>query len=308
MAERWLVTGAGGLVGRHLTRSLVDRGASVWRTVRPGAEPAPEMTAVDFAVATVPELVALLERARPEYIAHLAGVIGADDEATMAVNHRGAARLFQAVSQAGPPFPRVVLAGSAAEYGAVRAEENPVTETTPLRPIGAYGVSKAAATLEAHVFAMRGVPIVSGRLFNVLGPGLSPRLLAGTVSQQLAAMRRDPSVRRTVELGNLTTTRDFIDVTDVVTAVEALVRRGMPGDVYNVGSGVETRVGDLVAAFVARMPFSVTVESVTGRQRGLDIPRQMADLTKVRRATGWQPTVSLADSVRTMVDAILAGA
>ncbi len=313
MAETWLLTGIAGLVGRHVADRLERTGATVVGLERPGVpDPAGRVIhALDFATATVRELEQMLDRVQPTHIVHLAGVVRGDDDDVMAVNHRGTAHLLRAVEaqrNAGRSDPRIVLAGSAAEYGAVAETDNPIRETTALRPLGAYGVSKAAATLEAVAAALRGVGVCTARMFNVLGPGLTTDLLPGTVASQLRAMLQDPDKPRRLEIGDLSPTRDFVDVEDAAAALLLLARSGGPGEVYNVGSGRETRLRDLIDGFLGRMPWPVEVVPVQGRMRRVDVARQQADITKIGAATGWHPTISLEASIAKMLECASPGA
>ena len=229
---RVLVTGAAGFTGRHLcARLAASRDVDLVPAVRPLdlAEPA--------------AVHALFARVRPDAVYHLAGrfsdVLDEDcrDNVTTTENVLEAARRLASGC-------RVLLVGSAAEYGRAEPHDNPVPETAPLRPASAYGVSKVRQTELMRRFAALGLEVVMARPFNLLGEGMSPRLVVGRVQAWIAARERGETARLT--LGCLDARRDFLPVGDALSAYQRILGRGVPGEVYNVGAGFALPVRDVV--------------------------------------------------------------
>jgi GDP-4-dehydro-6-deoxy-D-mannose reductase len=300
MATRALVTGIGGFVAGHLARLLLDRGVSVAGTHRPHRPPAGLPAAVRLLSADLEEpdtMAAALRAARPEWLFHLAGVSSEgearqDPERALTVNLLGTLHLFDACRRLDPP-PRVLVAGSAAEYGLVREEENPVREEQPLRPATPYGMSKAAQGLLAFQYATAGdLAVIHARAFNHTGPGQTDAYAASSFARQIAeaeAGLRPPEI----EVGNLSARRDLSDVRDVARAYVALMETGTPGQPYNVGSGQPVSMQEVLDTLLALARTPIRAVPSPARLRPLDVPLLQADTTRLRAATGWQPQIPL---------------
>ncbi|MDD2806174.1 MAG: NAD-dependent epimerase/dehydratase family protein [Elusimicrobiales bacterium] len=271
-----LVTGAAGFLGRALAGLLRDSGGSpVLTDLRAGVVDGLPCRACDL---TNPKAVKrLLAAAAPSEIYHLAGVFSGD----YGVNYRGnflpAKNLLDAVRELGLKC-RVLLVGSAAEYGA--PAKNPVPETAPLRPVNFYGFAKTLQTrLCEFVHRVYGADIVVARVFNLTGPGLSEALFPGRVARQLDAYKRGETKKITV--GRLDSWRDYLPAGEAAAALQTVMARGRAGEVYNVGSGRPVRMRTLLRNLLAGagVPFSA-VESLPGKAGRLDVDRIYADTRK----------------------------
>jgi GDP-4-dehydro-6-deoxy-D-mannose reductase len=280
---RALLTGAGGFVGGHLTAHLEEHGDEV---VGLGEEiDVTDADAVRDAVGT----------ARPDAVYHLAAAshVGTSWSApaeVLRVNAIGTLNVLLASEAA--DVDRVVVVGSAEEYGIVRPDQLPIDEDVPLRPVSPYGASKAAAelvSLQAHL--ARGLGVLLVRAFNHLGPGQSDRLVASALAAQVARNERDGG--DVVRVGDLSPRRDFTDVRDVVAAYRLLVERGTPGEAYNVCSGVDVAIQDLADRFLAMAERPMRLEVDPERLRPVELPVLRGDNGKLRGATGWAPTIPL---------------
>ena len=278
-----LITGAGGFVGPYLRSHLESCGDEVVGTD----------TEVDITDAE--GVKAALTSARPEAVYHLAAAshVGTSWSApveVLRVNAEGTLNVLLAALEA--DVRRVLVIGSAEQYGKVTPDLLPVRETTPMRPVSPYGASKAAAEMVAsHAFHGRGLEVVCVRAFNHLGPGQSEALVASTIAKQVAdAERAGGGVVRT---GDLSPRRDFTDVRDVVRAYRLLVERGEPGEAYNVCSGRAVAIQEIADQLAGRVSVDVRFELDPERLRPVDVPEVCGDNTKLREATGWAPDVEL---------------
>src|SRR5262249_18053400 len=95
------------------------------------------------------------------------------------------------------------------------------------------------------------------------------------------------------EIGNLDIVRDFTDVRDVVRAYRLLAVHGTPGEIYNLGSGRGTRLADALEYLRARAARPVAVRVDPARGRPVDLPYLIADASKLRGATGWEPKFAI---------------
>ncbi len=293
---RWLVTGAGGFVGGHLVGRLRAEGVrEVFGLVRPGSAPAaPAYEAVEADVLDSTAMIRAVRALRPDRIVHLAAQSSArdswqDPEDTLRTNLFGLLHLLEAVREAGLT-PRILVVGSAEEYGAV-AEAAPIPEETPLRPASPYAVSKVAQGYLALQYAVaHGLHVVRTRTFNHTGPGRGSGFAEGSFARQIAeieAARRAP----TIAVGNLDAVRDFTDVRDVVRAYLRVLEAGEAGEVYNVASGRGHRIAEVLEVLIAHSPARVEVRSDASLMRPADTPYLVGDAGRLRKATGWEPEI-----------------
>ena len=231
-------------------------------------------------------------------LAHV-GESWADPTEVLRVNVEGTAHVLSAARSVG--VGRVILIGSAEEYGLVEERDLPLCEEAPLRPVSPYGVSKIAASflgLQAHL--AYGLDVIRVRAFGHTGPGQSDRFLVPALAQRIATAEREE--RDEIRVGSLDPVRDLSDVRDVVRAYRLLATSGEAGAVYNVcsGSGVSVReIADhLVAA--ARRPLRITVDP--DLVRPVDVPRLVGDGTRLREHTGWAPEYRLDQTLATVLD------
>ena len=294
---RAAITGARGFVGRHLAAHLTARGDEVVELDLDGTR-ALDVTDHDAVVARMAD-------ERPDAVYHLAARSHVGDswgagDALTRVNVGGTRAVVDACVRAG--VGRVLVVGSAEQYGAVHDDELPVRESTALRPITPYGETKVAAeqvALEAH--REHGLGVVCARAFNHTGPGQPSAFLIPGLAARIAAAEQSGADE--IVLGNGDPVRDFSDVRDVVRAYALLVERGTPGEAYNVCSGRGVRVGDLAAELVARATRPLRLVTDGTLVRPVDVPVMVGDPTKLTAATGWSPALDLA---RTLDDVLAA--
>lgn len=313
-SRRALVTGAGGFVGRWLCRELHAAGwdvtASTLADVPTGADALEGVTwrQEDLVEGTVPGDA--LDAARPDAIFHLAGMAfvleaGRDPERAMRVNVGTAVRILSAVRErraAGTLDPTVLVIGSAEQYGRHPVEEMPLRETAECRTRNLYAATKQAQEVFAlEAFRSSGLRVVCTRSFNHSGPGQSTQFLLPALTERVHALRT--SGGHTLRVGNTETIRDFLHVRDVVRAYVALVERGVPGEIYNVASGIGAKVGDIVAEVCRVAGVSPNIEPDPALQRPADIPVLVGDTTKLRAHTGWAPALSRADIIMDLLNA-----
>jgi len=148
------------------------------------------------------------------------------------------------------------------------------------------------------MYRTRGLKIIRARIFNLLGPGQPEHLVPMTFIRQLRNCRAGEADR--LKVGNLDTRRDFVDVRDVAAAFEALLDRGEGGQAYNVGSGTDVSIREVIESVFRLAGFSVPLETDPSRFRRADVPCVRADVTKISASTGWRARISLDESLQTM--------
>jgi GDP-4-dehydro-6-deoxy-D-mannose reductase len=179
---------------------------------------------------------------------------------------------------------RVLLIGSAAEYGCVRALDNPVREDHPLAPVSLYGWTKACQTLLMNYYhCVHAMDLVLARLFNLSGGGASNQLFVGRVEEQIRRLLAGEAHEITV--GNLEAQRDYLPVAEAARQLDRVMQFGEGGQVYHVASGVPTRMKDLLDILLRAQGLShecvrQTPRSLTNKQ---EVPVIYADISKASR-------------------------
>jgi GDP-4-dehydro-6-deoxy-D-mannose reductase len=299
---RVLVTGAGSFTARHLIPPLAadPRVTEVWGTDRVAQAPA-SIRWVPADLEDAAAVRALVRAARPHRVIHLAGVASPDADRCFAVNLAATRRLLEACAEA-PDCPAVLLVSSAAVYGLTRPEESPLAETTPLRPITAYGASKAAAEIAALTLHRRGVlPVTVARPFNLVGPGLRAGLAPADFVAQARAIR-DGRAEAVLRVGDLTPRRDFVDVRDVARAyVDLLFHDDLRGRAFNVATGRAVPIRTLLELTLAAAGVRAEIATDPARLRPVEVIEQAGDPAALRAAVGWEAEVPLERSLRDML-------
>jgi len=304
---RTLVTGASGFVGGHLVAHLLACGDDVLTVDhrdhgRAGADHVTldinDTEALTHAILTSSADTVYHLAAR----SHVGESWSGGDELTR-VNVDGTRSVVDACHAAG--VGRVLVVGSAEQYGPVPADLGAVGEDVPMQPLSPYGVSKLAAEGAALTAWRRdGVPVVCVRAFNHTGPGQSPAFFVPGFAGRIARAEADPAGDDDIAVGNLDSVRDFTDVRDVVRAYRLLVERGHPGEAYNVCSGEGVRIRALAERLLARARRPLHLRVDPDLVRPVEVPVFVGDPAKLVAATGWSRTVAL----DTTLDDVLAEA
>ena len=294
-----LLTGAAGFVGQALMGVLREECAErrvvcVDRIPQPlGSVQCDAWHVLDLGDAKVAREVIADER--PAAVFHVAGLArGTDWDALYHANVVTTLTLLGAIQELSLDCV-IVIPGSAAEYGPVDSDRLPVAETTPLRPISPYGVSKAWQTLAALSFVAQGLDVRIGRLFNIIGPGLPQSFALGAFAHQLREVR-DRRRGPVLKTGYLGSDRDFLDVRDVARALVAIADSGSAGEVYNVCSGVGLSMQQCLDILIEVSGLHVSVESESANDSAA-ILSSVGSNAKLTELIGWSPHIALRQSI-----------
>jgi GDP-4-dehydro-6-deoxy-D-mannose reductase len=206
--------------------------------------------------------------------------------------------LLEAVA-AHAPKARVLLVGSGETYGPAAPGTPAFTEDTPLRPGSPYSRTKAAADLLGASYRDRGLDVLQVRPFNHTGAGQSDVFVAPSFARQIVEIERGARAD-TLEVGNLDSVRDFLDVSDVVEAYTLLCESPIPAGAYNVASGRGVSAGELLRGLCARAGVSPRIHVDPSRFRPTD--QSIGDASRLHAASGWAPKVPF----ETTLDGLLA--
>lgn len=267
-ASRVLVTGADGFTGRHLCAHLRAQGDEVIELTQHAVKSGNEIRA-ELTDAT--QMLDAVARARPDRVVHLAAIAfpgHADAGAIYRVNVVGTLNLLQALVGQGAGTRGILLPSTATVYAG--DSSSALTEDATLRPGSHYAVSKLAMENMARLFADR-LPVVVVRPFNYTGPGQREPYLVPKIVRHFA--QRAP----VIELGNIDSERDFLDVRTVVDAYARLLATdGAYGQTFNLCSGVGTAVRGLIGK----------LEAVTGHRIEVRVNPAFVRPNEPRRIVG----------------------
>jgi UDP-glucuronate 4-epimerase len=307
----YLVTGAAGFIGSHLTEALLERGDRVLgldaftdyyaradkEANLAGLREDPGFTLVeeDLNSADLPSLID-----HSDGVFHLAGQPGVrgsfgDTFSTyLSDNLMATQRLFETAGRAGR---RVVYASSSSVYG--NAKSYPTTERSPVRPVSPYGVTKLCCEHLADSYAdVLDLDAIGMRYFTVYGPRQRPDMATERICRALL------SGDRFEVFGTGEQSRDVTYVLDAVSATIALMDRAPGRGVYNIGGGSETTLREIIET--CERLSGRKLEAVYGEPAAGDVRRTAADCSLIREHVGWQPATGLEQGLQAQLDHVAA--
>jgi UDP-glucose 4-epimerase len=303
---RAIVTGGAGFIGSHVVDSLLARGDEVVavddlsRGRREKVSTSAELAVVDIRDADA--LARLFADFRPDACFHLAAqadvrVSVAQPDLDADVNVVGTIRVLEAARSVGT---KIVFSSTG---GAIYGEcGRPAPESTPREPLAPYGTSKLAGEEYLATYnRLYGTSHVSLRYGNVYGPRQDPHGEAGVVAIFFGRLARGEAPHI---FGDGRQTRDYVYVGDVAAAT--LAARESRGGVFNVGTGKETSVVDLLEACMRVS--GVEIEPAFDPPRPGELRRSFLDASLAERELGWRPATPLHEGLAATWSSLREGA
>ncbi|MDH4218811.1 MAG: GDP-mannose 4,6-dehydratase [Candidatus Aminicenantes bacterium] len=311
---RILITGITGFAGSHLADYILENHPDVkvfglirWRSRMENILHIKDrIHLIEADLKDMGSLKKCLAGVQPDRIFHLAAqsfvptswICPAE---TFAINALGQINLFEAVLSLGIS-PKIQIAGSSEEYGLVNADEVPMKETNPLRPLSPYAVSKVAQDLLGwQYYKSYGIKVVRTRGFNHTGPRRGEVFICSNFAKQIVEIekqKREPIIY----VGNLEARRDFTDVRDIVRAYWLCMEKGIEGEVYNIGTGKTYSIKEVLDMLLSLVKVEVKIEVDPLRLRPSDVPVLLSDSSKFRELTGWAPKISFTQSLQDLLE------
>jgi nucleoside-diphosphate-sugar epimerase len=279
MNQRVLLTGGSGFVGRRLLQCFRAEGIEIF---------APGRDALDVAANVFPDLSV-------DIVIHLAARTFVPDSWVdpadfYRVNSQGTVNVVDYCRRTQAQL--IYVSGYC--YGVPTSL--PISESAAVHPNNAYAFSKSAAEEACRFFfKFFGTPVSIVRPFNIYGPGQSSHFLIPRIVEQAI----NPAVAEII-VEDDTPKRDYVHVDDVVAAIRGLLLGPRMGATFNVGSGESYSVAQLVK-FVCRAANVDKPLVSRGNRRLHDIPDVIADITAIRNAIGWSPSISLVDGLQGVI-------
>lgn len=307
---RVLITGITGMIGSHLAKAYLEQGhelagisrATAASRLMPGQTPwkhyAGDILDKKF-----------LDRVwcdfRPELVFHLAaqaynGQSWECEDTTYQTNVYGSHNVLSATLQH-TPNAVVVPACSSAEYGIIPSTMHPIIEDTPLRPVTPYGVSKAAMEMMANQFAQNyGLRVVLPRLFIHVGPNHPPATALQAFAMQIAAIRLGKQ-SPIIKVGNLGSSRDFVDVRDGVRALQLIADEKFSGQTFNICTGRAWGIAQCLEMMIDIAKVEVEVVEDLGRMRPSDEALLVGNPERIN-ALGWNAAIPFQKTLEDIFD------
>ena len=308
-----LITGAAGFVGGHLIEALKDNckneiSAFVLNEKEAGRVNLPKENIYLVDITNASKVKDTVKEIRPDMVFHLAaqssvGLSWKHPALTYSVNITGTVNILEALKEFSPNA-RILLVGSAEQYGSVAIDEQPIKETQHLVGNNPYSVSKMAQEAAARLFLKdSNLQIIRVRAFNHIGAGQETKFVIPKWCSQAISMEKDLKKDSCLFVGNINVKRDFTDVRDIVRAYILLAENGKSGEIYNVGSGISHSLED-VLKLIKENSFrkDITWKVDESRLRPSDIEELCADVTKLKSTVDWEPVYTLEQSVKWIME------
>ncbi len=244
------------------------------------------------------KLNTVIRQIQPEWLIHLAAIhfipyCNQHPFESANINIQGTMNVLDAASECSS-VQKIFFASTAAVYPIY---DEPVSETNATGPLDIYGLSKLTGERLCHEFFLKtGIPTVVGRLFNAFGPNeTNPHLIPEIQKQILDGTR-------TIHLGNLKPKRDFIHTYDMSRAIRMLMENdNISHDTFNLGRGIEYSVTEIVESFERELGEKITIEVEQSRVRKVERMHLLANVSKLKSATGWAPEWDIDRGIKTLL-------
>lgn len=308
MTQRILVTGITGFVGSHLADYLLSCGKAIdlyglkrWHLSRMDnvRHIIDRIHWIDCDLTDPIGTRAAIDKISPDLIFHFAAESFVspswdNPHRYMSVNYNGTLNLLDALRQSGSKI-RFLIPGSGEEYGEILENEIPIVETTVLRPVNPYAVTKIAQDLIGYVYHKSyGLNVIRTRAFNHEGPRREKVFGIPWYAYQIARIEAGAQ-SALIKVGHIDDLRNFTHVRDIVKAYHLAIEKCQPGELYLVGSEDKDSVFTFRQALEKLIGMSsarnIDYEIDSQYVRPTNVPRLIADTNKFRLATGWKPEI-----------------
>lgn len=313
--KRFLITGFSGFVGRHFLHYLYDKNEEMEIFGIDIRKPAFDVSVyadrlhIQFEEVNLlnrDELKSVIERFRPQYILHLASFSSVafswqHPEESFVNNTNIFLNMTGVLKELELPC-RVLSIGSSEEYGNVMAEHLPLRESMQLQPVSPYAVARVSQEMLSKVFVdSYHLDIILTRSFNHIGPWQDERFVVPSFIRRILNIKDEGLSEGTIETGDTTIVRDFVDVRDVVNAYYMLLMDGTPGEIYNICSGTGIALADIINQVADIVGIKVHTKVNPEYVRPNDNRVVIGSHDKITTELGWQPVIAWDQTLGDMV-------
>lgn len=312
--KKIFITGIAGFAGSHLAEYLLSQGDCeiVGTYITAGktnnlTSILDKLTLIELDLNNREAVEKAIRDYKPDYIYHLAALASpaksfADPSGTIMNNVVVELNILEALRKAGLVDTKILIIASGDMYGIVKAEELPLDENTPLRPISPYAVSKITQDYLGLQYALtHHIYVIRARPFNHIGPRQTDAFAVGAFAKKMISIEKG-IIPPVLKVGNLDAKRDFTDVRDMVKAYVALMDKGIKGEAYNIGTGTSHQMSEILDMMKKEIKMDFTLETDQSLIRPNDIPEYRCNATKMMTLTGWKPQIPLNQTLRDILE------
>lgn len=313
--KRVLITGITGFVGSHLADYLLANTnykifglKRVNSQLRNISHIQDKITLINGELIDQTSLINLLRISKPDYIYHLGALSWVAPSwdmpaAYMQVNAVGTINLFE-VLRITNLKPRILVSCTPEEYGDVLEKSLPITEETKLAPVNLYAASKAAqdAVCQAYKASYK-FEVIRTRAFNHEGPRRDILGALSSFAYQIAKIERGLQEPK-VLVGNLKVKRNFTDVRDMVRAYYLAMEKGIPGELYLIGSNQIHTIKECLEMLISLSSMKEKISYVVDskRIRPTELRLLIGKFDKFEDLTGWKPKIPLRQTLESVLN------
>lgn len=290
-----LIFGADGFVGRNVYNAVQnDKSLEAISASRSGSS--------DYAIDLLDRksIQLVLEAVKPTVIVNCAGIVVNSSDAFNNVEF--CRNIFEAVIASKASYKKIIITGSAAEYGVVDDIGRPVKEDDPLRATNDYGTSKIQEVVLAEDYAEKyGLDVTVARIFNPIGPGMAQKFLLTNLLSQIREIQQGKA--ETITVSRLDSMRDYIDVRDVASAILAFITEdtGKHHIVQNIGSGKATSTKGLIDGILKQVDLDVEPTIIEAQGTPEPSYAAIADISRITAEFGWTPHYELKTTIEDII-------
>lgn len=313
--KKILITGITGFVGSHLADFLLENTnyeifglKRVNSSLKNIEEILEKITLIDGDLTDETSLIKLLKLSKPDYIYHLGALSWVKPSwdmpaAYMQTNAIGTINLFEALRQTNLK-PKILVSCTPEEYGDVPEKEIPITENTRIAPVNLYAASKTAQDVVCQAYsASYGFKVIRTRAFNHEGPRRKTMGAIASFAYQIARIEKGLQTP-VIKVGNLEAKRNFTDVRDMVKAYYLAMEKGVPGELYLIGSNQIYTIKECLEMLINLSPMKDKIKYKVDpeRVRPTELRVLIGKFDKFESLTDWKPKIPFKITLESILD------
>ncbi len=313
--DKILITGFSGFVGHHFLQFLYDNHPDTEVYGIDLREPTYDYKAytdkmtINFKsvnLLDIDQMRELFTHFKPDYVLHLASFSSVAYSwkypAESFTNNTDIFLKLTTVVREMAPACRILSVGSSEEYGNVDEKDIPIKETNKLDPTSPYAVARISQEMLAKLFADNfGMQIILTRSFNHIGPWQDDRFVVPSFVKRIKDIKAQGKTSGTIETGDTTIIRDFVDVRDVVRAYYMLLKNGTSGEIYNICSGKGRTLREIIDMIAGELGMEIDNTVNPEFVRPNDNKVMIGDYSKIRDELGWNPQIDFGQTIKDIV-------
>lgn len=299
-----LITGITGMIGSHFAVKMRALGYETYGIARSSSASRmavnQDASIIRCDMTDRSALDEIVKNLEPEIVIHMAaqafnGLSWQMEDYTHYANYNSTLNLLRSCRKHCTDA-KILLACSSAEYGDVIESDCPLQENRMLKPITPYGISKVVTEMLGYQYYKNyNMNIFLPRLFIHVGTGHPPATAIQNFAMQLALIAKNKA-KPTLKVGNLQTSRDFVDVRDGVDAMLIMLEKGKPGDPVNICTGKAYSIADILDMLVEISGLEVNIVQDKTLLRPSDEPLLLGDPSRIM-GMGWKPKYSIKETL-----------